>query len=59
MDTKITEIEKCLNVVARLVESYGDEYWPTFERLEKELQSRKGRLERLKIYRRIRKLSER
>jgi len=59
MDTKITEIEKCLNTVARLVESYGDEYWPTFERLEKELQSRKGRLERLKTYRRIRKLSER
>jgi len=59
MDTRITEIEKCLSTVARLVESYGDEYWPTFERLETELQSRKDRLERLKVYRRMRKLSKR
>jgi len=59
MDTRITEIEKCLSTVARLVESYGDDYWPTFERLEMELQSRKDRVERLKIYRRMRKLSKR
>ncbi len=59
MDSRIDEIEKCLSTVARLVESYGDDYWPTFERLEKELQSRKDRLERLKAYRRKRKLSKR
>ncbi|MCF6220294.1 MAG: hypothetical protein L3J65_04200 [Robiginitomaculum sp.] len=57
MDDRIEEIEKCLSIVARLVESYGDEYWPTFERLEMELQSRKGRLKRLKTYRRMRKLN--
>jgi len=59
MDPRIDEIEKGLSTVARLVESYGDDYWPTFERLEKELQSRKGKLERLKTYRRMRKLSKR
>lgn len=59
MDTRIEEIEKCLSTVARLVENYGDDYWPTFERLDRELQSRKGRLERLKTYRRRRKMSKR
>ena len=55
MDARIEEIEKCLTTVARLVETYGDDYWPTFERLEMELQSRKDRLERLKTYRKLRK----
>ena len=59
MVSPIEEIEKCLSTVARLVESYGDDYWPTFERLEKELQSRKDRNERLKIYQRRRKLTKR
>lgn len=42
------EIEDGLNVVARLIDRYGDVYWPVFERLEKELQDRKSRSSRLK-----------
>lgn len=41
------EIEDGLNVVARLIDRYGDVYWPVFERLEKELQDRKSRSSRL------------
>jgi len=46
---KITneEIEDGLNVVARLIERYGDVYWPVFERLELELQKRRSRAARL------------
>jgi len=29
--------------VARLIECYGDSYWPIFERLEKELLDRQNR----------------
>ena len=32
------EIEDGLNVVARLIDRYGDVYWPVFERLERELE---------------------
>lgn len=42
------EIEDGLNVVARLIDRYGDVYWPVFERLEKELQDRKSRSSRIK-----------
>ncbi len=37
------EIEDGLSVVARLIECYGDSYWPIFERLEKELLDRQNR----------------
>ncbi|MEM7662944.1 MAG: hypothetical protein AAF292_11920 [Pseudomonadota bacterium] len=37
------EIEDGLSLVARLIECYGDSYWPIFERLEKELLDRRNR----------------
>lgn len=37
------EIEDGLSLVARLIECYGDSYWPIFERLEKELLDRQNR----------------
>jgi len=47
---KITdkEIEDGLNVVARLIERYGEVYWPVFEKLEHELQKKHSRAARLK-----------
>ncbi|WP_375204671.1 hypothetical protein [Hyphococcus sp.] len=42
------EIEDGLNVVARLIDRYGDVYWPVFERLERELEDRRSRSWRVK-----------
>lgn len=42
------QIEKALTKVARLIECYGDAYWPIFERLETELEMRQSRAARLK-----------
>ena len=53
MKVSTTHIERSLNKVALLVEAYGDEYWPTFERLERELEVRKGRFERIKPFVRL------
>lgn len=44
------EIESSLSSVARLIERYGDAYWPVFERLERELDIRKSRQRRLKVH---------
>lgn len=41
------EIETSLSSLARLIDRYGDAYWPVFERLERELGLRKQRRERL------------
>lgn len=41
------ELEVALLSVAQLVNSYGEKYWPIFERLEKELEDRRSRSERL------------
>lgn len=41
------EIETSLSSLARLIDRYGDAYWPVFERLEKELDIRKERKKRL------------
>lgn len=47
---KITEeeIEDGLNVVARLIDRYGDAYWPVFERLERELEERRSKAAKVK-----------
>ena len=37
------EIEDGLNVVAQLIDRYGDVYWPVFEWLERELEDRRSR----------------
>lgn len=41
------ELEAALHSVAQLVSSYGEKYWPIFERLEKELEDRRSRSKRL------------
>jgi len=41
------DIEAGLNVAARLVERYGEKYWPVFERLEQELDERRSRAARI------------
>ncbi len=44
------EIEAALASLARLIERYGDQYWPLFERLETELYSRNMKAARLNRY---------
>ena len=41
------EIEDGLNVVARLIDRYGDVYWPVFERLERELEDYRSKKSRV------------
>jgi hypothetical protein len=44
------EIESSLSSLARLIDRYGDAYWPVFERLERELTIRKERRQRLSVH---------
>lgn len=44
------EIENGLSSLARLIDRYGDAYWPVFERLERELGIRKQRRRRLAVH---------
>ena len=49
-----TELENALRSMARIIERYGDVYWPIFERLEAELTARRTRAARLAAYRQSR-----
>jgi hypothetical protein len=42
------EIERGLDLVAELIDRYGDVYWPVFDRLESELAQRRLKEARLK-----------
>ncbi|OZB13803.1 MAG: hypothetical protein B7X55_12340 [Rhodobacterales bacterium 34-62-10] len=44
------ELEKAIRSVARLIDRYGDYYWPIFERLETELRVRNDRKKRVNSY---------
>ncbi|MFN7179963.1 hypothetical protein [Hyphomonas sp.] len=44
------ELEKAVRSLARLIDRYGDAYWPLFERLEAELKERNSRKDRLNAY---------
>ncbi len=44
------ELESSLSSLARLIDRYGDAYWPVFERLERELNARKERRQRLSVH---------
>jgi len=46
---KVTEeeIENGLCLIARLIDRYGDSYWPIFERLESELEQRQSKRQHL------------
>jgi len=48
------ELENSLELIATLVEWYGEDYWPIFERLESELEQRQSRIARLRARRRDR-----
>ena len=41
------ELEYGLGVLARIIDTQGDAVWPLFERLERELESVRGRRERV------------
>ena len=49
-----TGLENALRSMARIIERYGDVYWPIFERLEAELTARRTRAARLAAYRQSR-----
>jgi len=42
------DIENGLNIVAGLIDDFGDAYWPIFDRLERELEERRSRSARLR-----------
>lgn len=44
------EIENAIRSVARLIDRYGDAYWPVLDRLEAELRERNNRKQRLRAY---------
>ena len=44
------ELEIGLGIAARIINRYGDVYWPIFERLEKEREARRARGNRLRAY---------
>ena len=41
------DIERAMATVARVIELYGDAYWPILERLEAELEERRAKSVRL------------
>jgi len=51
MPIKEEELENGLDIAARYINAYGEKYWPIFERLEKDLETRKSR--RLRIMNRL------
>ena len=45
-----SKIDDALRSLARVIDRYGDVYWPIFERFERELEQRQRRLMRLNAY---------
>lgn len=41
------DLENLLTSLARIIDRYGDAYWPIFERLEQELEQRQTRRSRI------------
>ena len=44
------DIEQALRSAARIIDRYGDVYWPLFERLENELTDRRSKAARLRAH---------
>ena len=44
------DIENALRVVALVIDRHGDDYWPIFDRLEKELSLKRKRYRSLEKY---------
>ena len=51
-EAKITcaDLERALDIVAEVIELYGDTYWPIYDRIEAELDLRKSRKAKLKMH---------
>lgn len=50
MEVSEEDIHKALTSAARIVDRYGEVYWPIFERLERELENRRSRAVRLRAH---------
>lgn len=50
MSVTEADIEKALASAARVIDRYGDVYWPLFERLERELEILRARSNKLSAY---------
>ncbi|WP_033314791.1 hypothetical protein [Robiginitomaculum antarcticum] len=48
METHEKDLKIGLAIAARHINAYGDKYWPIFERLENDLETKKHRANRLK-----------
>lgn len=46
------QLKRGLSDAVEVIERYGDQYWPIFDRLEKELKLRDSKLNRLKKFKR-------
>ena len=42
-----SDLTHARRIAAKLVETLGDEYWPAFDCLDRELESRRGRKNRI------------
>jgi len=45
---KFSDLTHARRIAATLVETLGDEYWPAFDCLDREIESRRGRENRLR-----------
>ena len=43
-----SDLTHARRIAATLVETFGDDYWPAFECIDRELESRRGRQDRLR-----------
>ena len=50
-DIDLEKLKAATEKMAWIVETYGDTYWPLFDRLDRELRQRQARTERLNKYR--------
>lgn len=50
MEVSLEEIDEGLRTVARVIDRYGDAYWPLFERLERERDRQLSKARRLNAY---------
>ena len=46
------QLKRGLSDAVEVIERYGDQYWPIFDRLEEELKLRDSKLDRLKRFKR-------
>ncbi len=42
------DLKQAMTIAAKIINLYGDKYWPLFDRLESELEKRKNRKSKLR-----------